>query len=125
MIGADSRAPFPPQINHVVLTGSLGADPEEGRSPAGGRVTFLRVEFRVADPDRPRSLWRRATCLVEVPLGRSTADIERLRGGHPVLAAGQVSDRWMIEGGHTSRCGVIVATMVKGGPPEAPRGVLL
>ncbi len=49
-------------------------------------------------------------------------DIEELRGGMSVLAAGQISDRWTIEGGHTSRSGVIVATMVKGGPVEAPEG---
>jgi hypothetical protein len=86
---------------------------------------LLRVEFPVVDPDRPRSLWRCANCLVEVPAGRSTKDVEELRGGSPVLAAGQISDRWTIEGGHTSRCGVIVATLVKGGPSGAPKGPLL
>ncbi len=34
-----------------------------------------------------------------------------------MLAAGQLSARWTIEGGHTSRRGVIVATLVKAGPP--------
>lgn len=108
----------PPEINHAILTGSLAADPQEGRSPTGEPVTLLRVEFPVIDPDRPRSLWRCASCLVEVPDGRSARDIEQLRGGSQVLAAGQISDRWAIEGGHTSRCGVIVASMVKGRPPE-------
>jgi hypothetical protein len=79
----------------------------------------------VIDPDRPRSLWRCAACLVEVPADRSKEDVEELRGGSPVLAAGQISDRWTIEGGHTSRSGVIVATLVKGGPAEAPEGLLL
>jgi hypothetical protein len=101
----------------------LGADPQEGRSPAGEPVRLLRVEFPVIDPDRPRSLWRCASCLVEVPAGRS--DGEELRGGMPVLAAGQLSDRWTIEGGHTSRSGVIVATTVKAGPAEASAGILL
>jgi hypothetical protein len=78
----------------------------------------------VVDPNRPRSLWRCASCLVEVPAGRSAKDVGELRGGMPVLAAGQISDRWTIEGGHTSRCGVIVATLVKGGPAEAPEGHL-
>jgi hypothetical protein len=123
------RAPFsastPPAINHAVLTGRLSADPQEGRSPSGEPVKLLRVEFPVADPDRPQSLWRCATCLVEVPAGRSRLDIEELRGGSPVLAAGQLSDRWTIEGGHTSRSGVIVATLVKAGPSEAPEGLLL
>jgi len=115
----------PPDINHAVLTGRLSADPQEGRSPVGERVTLLRVEFPVIDPDRPRSLWRCASCLVEVPAGRSARDVEQLRGGMPILAAGQVSDRWTIEGGHTSRSGVIVATLVKGGPVRAPEGLLL
>jgi hypothetical protein len=115
----------PPEINHAVLTGRLSADPEEGRSPVGERVTLLRIEFPVIDPDRPRSLWRCASCLVEVPADRSAKDVDQLRGGSPVLAAGQISDRWTIEGGHTSRSGVIVATLVKGGPAEAPEGLLL
>jgi hypothetical protein len=126
---ADHRAPFPtptpPEINHAVLTGRLSADPQEGRNPAGERMILLRVEFPVTDPDQPQSLWRCATCLVEVPAGRSARDVEELRGGSPVLAAGQISDRWTIEGGHTSRCGVIVATLVKGGPAEAPEGLVL
>ena len=77
----------------------------------------------MTDPDRPRSLWRCASCLVEVPVARS--EVEELRGGMPVLAAGQISDRWTIEGGHTSRSGVIVATLVKGGPAEHAKGLLL
>lgn len=125
--GGDSQKlpPLPPPLNHAVLTGTLAGDPEAGRSPAGEPVTLLRVEFPVIDPDRPRSLWRCAASLVEVPAGRSAADIEGLRGGSPVLAAGQLSDRWMIDGGHTSRCGVIVASMVKAGPAEASAAVLL
>jgi hypothetical protein len=125
----EHRAPFPasapPEINHAVLTGRLSADPQEGRSPSGESVSLLRVEFPVADPDRPQSLWRCATCLVEVPAGRSERDVEELRGGSPVLAAGQLSDRWKIEGGHTSRSGVIVAAQVKAGPPEIPERLLL
>jgi hypothetical protein len=113
----------PPDINHAVLTGRLSADPQEGRSPTGEPVALLRVEFPVTDPDRPRSLWRCASCLVEVPVAR--AEVEELRGGMPVLVAGQISDRWTIEGGHTSRSGVIVASLVKGGPAEHAKGILL
>jgi len=125
--GGDSQEllPSPPPLNHAVLTGTLAADPEAGRSPAGEPVTLLRIEFPVIDPDHPRSLWRCAASLVEVPAGRSTTDIEELRGGSPILAAGQISDRWTIEGGHTSRSGVIVASMVKAGPAEASAAVLL
>lgn len=113
----------PPQLNHAVLTGRVAADPQEGRSPAGELVTLLRVEFPVFDPNQPRSLWRGAGCLVEVPALRSQADVELLRGGSQILVAGLISDRWTIEGGHTSRCGVIVASLVKAGLPDAPKGI--
>jgi hypothetical protein len=123
--GNGRRAPFPastaPQINHAVLTGRLGAEPQEARSPLGERVTLLRIEFPVADPDHPQALWTWASCLVEVPRERAKRDVEELHGGGSVLAAGQLSERWMIEDGHTSRRGVIVATLLKAGPaPESP-----
>lgn len=108
----------------MIVTGTLVEAPRLGRSPVGEPVTLMRIEFSVLDPDRPRSLWRRATCLVEVPVGRSVDDVEALRGGSPVLVAGQISDRWVIEGGHTSRCGVVVATLVKSGLPDPPEGVV-
>ncbi len=114
----------PPKINHSVLTGRLSADPQEARSPVGGRVTLLRIEFPVADPDLPQALWTWASCLVEVPVDRARRDVEELRGGASVLAAGQLSDRWMIESGHASRRGVIVATLVKAGPPPERQGSL-
>jgi hypothetical protein len=111
----------PPEINHAILTGRLGCEPQEARSPLGSRVTLLRVEFPVADPDDPRALWTWASCLVEVPGDGARREIEELHGGAAVLAAGQLSDRWTIEGGHTSRRGVIVATLLKSGPsPEQP-----
>jgi hypothetical protein len=123
--GNGRRAPFPtstpPEINHAVLTGRLSAEPQEARSPLGERVTLLRIEFPVADPDHPKALWSWASCLVEVPRDRSKRDVEELHGGASVLAAGQLSERWMIEDGHTSRRGVIVATLLKAGPPpESP-----
>jgi hypothetical protein len=119
--GNGCRATFPastpPQINHAVLTGRLSCEPQEARSPLGGRVTLLRIEFPVADPDDPRALWTWASCLVEVAGDRARRETSELQGGASLLAAGQLSDRWMIEGGHTSRRGVIVATLVKAGPP--------
>jgi hypothetical protein len=119
--GNGHRAPFPrsipPEINHAVLTGRLSAEPQEARSRTGERIALLRVEFPVADPRHPRTLWTWASCLVEVPGERVRRGIEGLDGGAPVLAAGQLSARWMIEGVHTSRRGVIVATTVKAGPP--------
>lgn len=109
----------PPEINHAVVTGRLSAEPQEARSPVGDRVTLLRIEFPVADPDHPQTLWSWASCLIEVPGDRARPEVEQLHGGASVLAAGQLSDRWMIEGGHTSRRGVVVATLVKAGPPPA------
>jgi hypothetical protein len=106
----------PPEINHAVLTGRLSAEAQEARNPLGDRVTLLRVEFPVADPDYPQTLWSWASCLLEVPEDRARRDIEELHGGASVLAAGQLSERWMIEEGHTSRRGVIVATLLKSGP---------
>jgi len=120
-------ASTPPEINHAVLTGRLSAGPQEAHSPLGDRVTLLRVEFPVADPDHPQTLWSWASCLVEVPGDRARRDTEELYGGASVLAAGQLSERWMIEEGHTSRRGVIVATLLKSGspPPEQPDPFLI
>ncbi|HEX8688610.1 MAG TPA: hypothetical protein VF729_00025 [Solirubrobacterales bacterium] len=115
-----SRGPVtstPPQINHAVLTGRLRSDPMPARSPLGDPVTLMCIEFPVADPDHPRTLWTWASCLIEVPTGRARRDLDGLHGGASVLAAGQLSDRWMIESGHTSRRGVIVANLLKVGPP--------
>jgi hypothetical protein len=126
--GNGRQAPFPasvpPEINHAVLTGRLIGDPQESRSPTGDRVTLLRVEFPVADPDDPQALWTWASCLVEVPADRAARDVAELHGGASVLAAGQLSDRWVIENGHTSRRGVIVATLVKAGSPPEQTGDL-
>ncbi len=118
---ASLPASMPPEINHVVLAGRLSADPQEARGPCGDPVTLLRIEFPVADPAHPWALWAWASCLVEVPGDRIRRDAEELRGGTSVLAAGQLSARWMIEGGHTSRRGVIGATLIKSGPLPKPR----
>ena len=122
MSGEGHRSLFPastpPDINHAVLTGTLSAEPQAARGPTGGQVALLRVDFPVAHPQQPSALWTWASYLVEVPADR--ADREKLKQLHPgasLLAAGQLSDRWMIEGGHTSRRGVIVATLVRPGPP--------
>jgi len=108
----------PPRLNHSILTGELSGEPLEGRGPTGKPVTLLRIEFPVADPDDPQTLWTWASCLVEVPGDRAKEDAARLRGGTSVLTAGQLSDCWMIEDGHTSRRGVIVASLIQTGPPS-------
>lgn len=113
---------MPPKINHAVLTGTLTTDPQEARSPAGDPVSLLRIEFPVVDPERPASLWTWASWAVEVPAALAARrDVSELQGGTPILASGQLSDRWMIEDGHTSRRGVIVASLIHPGPsPEKP-----
>jgi len=63
-------------------------------------------------------LWASASYLVEVPTDRAEGDIEELQVGASLLAAGQLSERWMIESGHTSRRGVVLATTVKAGSSE-------
>jgi hypothetical protein len=100
----------------VVVTGMVSAQPQPARGPTGEPVTLLRVEFPVAHPDHPQVLWAWGSCLVEVPAGRAEGEIEGLHGGASVIVAGQLSGRWVIENGHTSRCGVIVATLLKPGP---------
>lgn len=110
----------PMEINHSVVTGRLAAEPQEARSPHGDPVVLLHIEFPVADPEHPQTLWAWASCLVEVPCDRARRVAEQLHGGASVLAAGQLSERWTIEDGHTSRRGVIVATLVEAGPAAPP-----
>lgn len=112
----------PPGVNHAVLTGTLTADPQPARGPTGDPVTLLRVEFPVADPDRRTALWTWASCWVEVPGGCAGQDRAELTGGAAVLAAGQLSERWVIEEGHTSRCGVIVAGLIHPGQDDIAGG---
>jgi hypothetical protein len=82
------------------------------------------MEFPVADPEHPNALWTWASCLVEVPGDRKTPSVSGLQCGPSAFAAGQLSDRWMIEDGHTSRRGVIVASVVHPGPAPARPGDL-
>jgi hypothetical protein len=108
----------PPGLNHSVVTGTLIDDPRPGRNPVGEPVTFLRVEFPVADPEHSQMLWTWASCDVEV--SEALAEQHRIRdlqGGASVLVAGQLSERWMISDGRTSKRGVIVAALVHPGPP--------
>jgi hypothetical protein len=108
----------PPGLNHSVLTGTLLDDPRPGRSPIGEPVTLLRIEFPVADPERPQMLLTWATCEVEVSAALAEQHgIREMEGGTPILAAGQLSERWVISGGRTSKRSAIVAMLVHPGPP--------
>ncbi|MFL5900063.1 MAG: hypothetical protein ACJ75S_02540 [Solirubrobacterales bacterium] len=108
----------PPRFNHSVLTGTLTDDPRLSRNPVGEPVILLRVEFPVADPERPQMLWTWATCEVEVPAALADRHgIRELEGGAAILAAGQLSERWAISGGRPSKRAAIVAGLVHPGPP--------
>lgn len=116
----------PPGLNHSILTGTLTDHPRLGRNPVGERVTLLRVEFPVADPERPQMLWAWASCEVEV--SDALADrhgIRELEGGAPILAAGQLSERWAISDGRTSKRAAIVAALVHPGPPPGYHELLI
>lgn len=112
----------PPALNYLVITGILTGDPREGRGPAGDPVTLLSIEFLVAHPKHPRLLWTHASYDIEVPSDVGGRQVEELRGGAPVLVSGQLSERWEIEAGRTSRRGVIVATLVKSGASTTGAG---
>lgn len=116
----------PPGLNHSVLTGTLLDDPRPGRNPIGEPVTLLRIEFPVADPERPQMLLTWASCEVEV--SDALADrhgIRELQGGAPILAAGQLSERWVISDGRTSKRAAIVAALVHPGPPPSHDELLI
>ncbi|HEX5375573.1 MAG TPA: hypothetical protein VFW48_05385 [Solirubrobacterales bacterium] len=113
----------PPRLNHVVVTGALAEEPRLGRNPIGEPVTLLRVGFPVADPMRPQTLLTWATVEVEVPDPLADRqDIRELQGGAPILAAGQLSERWSIADGRSTKRGAIIAAHVHPGPtPGAPK----
>jgi hypothetical protein len=117
---ARHRLGFPestPGVNHSTLTGTLIDDPRLGRNAVGEAVMLLRVEFPVVDPERPQMLWTWASCEVEVSTALADRHgIRELEGGAPILATGQLSERWAISNGRTSRRSAIVATLVRPGP---------
>jgi len=117
--------PGPFAHNHASVLGTLCGDARPSRSPVGSAVTILPIEFPVLDPERPQVLWAWARFDVEVPdeLARRY-EVRTLTGGTPILAAGQLSERWVIEDGRSSRRGVIVAELVQPHAAEAA-GVLL
>jgi hypothetical protein len=108
----------PPGLNHSVITGTLISDPRLARSPVDEPIILLEVEFPVADPEHPQMLWTWAQCQIEVPDALAQQhDIRKLQCGAPLLAAGQLSNRWSVEPGRTGKRDVIVAMLVHPGPP--------
>jgi hypothetical protein len=114
--GVPSPDRVPPGLNHCVLTGELTGEAKEGRSPSGEPVALLRIEFPVADLAHPRRLWKWASIGIEVPDDLAQRRAGELLGGAPVLVAGQVSERWVIEDGRSCRRGCIVAAHLHPGP---------
>jgi hypothetical protein len=112
---------IPPELNHLILTGTLTADPRESQGPAGERVTVFEVAFSVENPAHRGLLWTCASYEVEVPGDVEAKYLVELRDGTPVLVSGQLSERIAIEGRRTSRRGVILASLLKpGATPGAP-----
>lgn len=89
-------------------------------SPRGDHVTLLQLDFLVQDPDEPGGYGAKAGCDVEVSAELAMrSDVGGLRAGAAVFVAGQLSEREIVEGGITIRRGVIVAALIKGGPPPS------
>lgn len=105
-----------PGLNYSIVTGTLTDGPRPGRNPFGNPATFLRVEFPVADPEHPDLLWTWASCDVEVSEALfDQHSLGELQGGAGVVVAGQLSERWTISGGQTSKRAVVVAALLQPG----------
>lgn len=118
--------PGPFGANHATVIGTLCGDARPGRSPIGAAVTVLPIEFPVVDPEHPQMLWAWARFDVEVPAELANRyEVQSLKGGTPILATGQLSERWVIESGRSSRRGVIVADLVQPDAPDAVGGLLV
>lgn len=103
-----------PGLNYSILSATLLDAPRPGRNPVGQPVTPLRAEFPVADPERPQRLWAWATCEIEVPSALAERHgVGRLDGGAGVLVAGQLSERWAVSDGRSSKRATIVAALVR------------
>lgn len=76
------------EINHVVLTGLIAADPQRDKSRDGDPITVLLVSFPAADErDRQGS----ACCEVEVLNEIADPYRESLHAGSPILVSGEMT----------------------------------
>ncbi len=67
-----------------------------------------------------------ATCEVEVSAALAEQHaIRELEGGVPILAAGQLSERWVSSGGRSSKRSAIVAALIHPGPPPGHDELLI
>jgi hypothetical protein len=116
----------PPGLNHSILTGTLLDAPRLGRNPIGKPVTLATIEFPVADPEHPQTLLTWASCEIEVPAALAERHgIRELEGGASILAAGQLSERWVSSGGRSSKRSAIVAMLIHPGPPPDHNELLI
>jgi len=67
-------------------------------------------------------LWTRASCDVKVPGDLAKRNASELRAGGQVIVAGQLRERWVVEGAVARRREVIVAMLIKSGPPPTESG---
>ncbi|HKT82862.1 MAG TPA: hypothetical protein VJQ84_03390 [Solirubrobacterales bacterium] len=115
-----------PGLNHSIVTGTLLDVPRPGRNPIGEAVTLVRIEFPVVDPEHPQTLLTWASCVVEVSDALAEQHgLREMEGGAPILAAGQLSERWVISDGRTSKRAAIVAALVHSGPPPSHDELLI
>jgi hypothetical protein len=115
-----------PGLNFSILSATLLDAPRPGRNPVGQPVTLLRAEFPVADPEHPQRLWTWATCEIEVPSALAERHgVGDLDGGAGVLVAGQLSERWAVSGGRSSKRATIVAALVRPEQRADQEGLLI
>ncbi len=94
------------ELNHVLLTGILAADPKTDKSCEGDPVTLLFMAFSAPESKDGEDGWIPAICEVEVPHEMAEPHSRDLRAGAAVLIAGRLT------GG-----GGIVATHLESAPP--------
>ncbi len=95
------------ELNHVLLTGILAADPQPEKSRDGDPVTLLLVAFSALESEDGEDGWIPASCEVEVPHEIAEPHSRDLRAGAAVLIAGRLT------GG-----GGIVAIHLESAPPD-------
>lgn len=76
------------EINHVVLTGLIAADPQRAKSRDGAPVTLLLVSVSQVDERNRRGS---ARCEIEVLDEIADPQRESLRAGSPILVSGEMT----------------------------------
>jgi hypothetical protein len=95
------------ELNHVLLTGILAADPQADKGRDGDPVMLLFIAFSAPESEDGEDGWIPASCEVEVPHEIAEPHSQDLRAGAAVLIAGRLT------GG-----GGIVAIHLESAPPD-------